>query len=56
MALINKTLKEENIMSFKEFDMSEYFNVLEEFKIEHEDKVIKQWGSVDKFEIWQWFI
>lgn len=48
--LINKTLKGENIMSFKEFDMSEYFNVLEEFKIEHEDKVIKQWGSIDKFD------
>ncbi len=30
--LINKTLKGENAMSFKEFDMSEYFNALEEFK------------------------
>ncbi|WP_204600377.1 MerR family transcriptional regulator [Clostridium pascui] len=48
--LINRTLKGENEMSFKEFDMSEYFNVLEEFKIEHEDRVIKQWGSVDKFD------
>ena len=47
--LINKTLKGENTMSFKEFDMSEYFNVLEEFKKEHEDKIIKSWGSVDKY-------
>lgn len=47
--LINKTLKGASGMSFKEFDMTEYYNVLEEFKIEHEDKVIKQWGSVDKF-------
>lgn len=47
--LINKTLKGANRMSFKEFDMSEYYNVLEEFKEEHEDKVIKMYGSVDKF-------
>ncbi len=46
--LINKTLKGDNTMSFKEFDMSEYFNVLEEFKKEHEDMVFKH-GGVDKF-------
>jgi DNA-binding transcriptional MerR regulator len=48
--LINKTLKGENTMSFKEFDMSEYYNVLEEFKKENKDKVIRHWGSVDKFD------
>lgn len=47
--LINKSIEGENTMSFKEFDMSEYFNVLEEFKTEHEDKIIKIYGSVDKF-------
>lgn len=47
--LINKTLKGENTISFEEFDMNEYFNVLEEFKTEHEDKVIKLWGSVHKY-------
>ncbi|BCZ49387.1 MerR family transcriptional regulator [Clostridium gelidum] len=47
--LINKTLKGENTMNFKEFDMSEYYNVLDEFKIEHEDKVIKMYGSIDKY-------
>ncbi len=47
--LINKTLKGESTMNFREFDMSEYFNVLEEFKTEHEDKVIKIYGSVDKY-------
>ncbi|WP_315115468.1 MerR family transcriptional regulator [uncultured Clostridium sp.] len=47
--LINKTLKGESTMNFKEFDMSEYYNVLEEFKTEHEDKVIKYYGSVDKY-------
>jgi DNA-binding transcriptional MerR regulator len=48
--LINKTLKGESTMNFKEFDMSEYYNVLEEFKTEHEDKVIRHWGSVAKFD------
>lgn len=48
--LINKTLKGANTMSFKEFDMSEYYNVLEEFKKENKDKVIRQFGSMDKFD------
>jgi len=48
--LVNKTLKGENTMSFKEFDMSEYFNALEEFKKEHEDEVIKNWGSIDEYD------
>lgn len=48
--LINKTLKGDNIMSFKEFDMTEYYNVWEEFKKENRDRVIKSWGSIDKFD------
>lgn len=36
-------------MSFKEFDMSEYFNALEEFMKEHEDRIIKAFGSIDKY-------
>ncbi|AJA46958.1 HTH-type transcriptional activator Mta [Clostridium pasteurianum DSM 525 = ATCC 6013] len=47
--LINKTLKGVNSMSFKEFDMTEYYNVLEEFKKENKDRVIKNWGSVDNY-------
>lgn len=49
IGLIDKTLKGESTMSFKEFDMSEYFNALEKFKNENEDKVIKYYGSVDKY-------
>ncbi|WP_340139969.1 MerR family transcriptional regulator [Clostridium botulinum] len=48
--LINKTLKGANTMSFKEFDMTEYYNVLEEFKKENKDRVITNWGSIDKFD------
>lgn len=47
--LINNTLKGANTMSFNEFDMTEYYNVLEEFKKENTDKVIKMWGSIDKY-------
>lgn len=48
--LINNTLKGANTMSFNEFDMTEYYNVLEEFKKENTDKVIKMWGSIDKYD------
>lgn len=51
IGLINKTLKEgSSAMSFKEFDMSEYYNVLEEFKKENKGKVIRHFGSIDKFD------
>jgi len=48
--LVNKTLKGENTMSFKEFDMNEYYNALEEFKIEHKNIIIKSYGSMDKYD------
>lgn len=48
--LVNKTLKGENTVSFKEFDMSAYFNALEDFKEYHTDEIIKYWHSVDEFE------
>lgn len=48
--LINKTLEGENTMSFKEFDMSEYYNVLEEFKTEGKDIIINTYGSVGKYD------
>jgi DNA-binding transcriptional MerR regulator len=50
IALIEKKLKGGNAMSFKEFDMSEYFNALETFKQEHADEVVKYYGSVDEFD------
>ncbi|QOX64256.1 MerR family transcriptional regulator [Anoxybacterium hadale] len=51
VALIDKKLKGGNEMSFKEFDMSEYFNVLETFKQEHESDIIKYYGSIEEFDI-----
>ncbi|WP_330583629.1 MerR family transcriptional regulator [Geosporobacter ferrireducens] len=48
--LLDKLIKGEKCMSFKEFDMSEYFNALEAFKENHTDEIIKYWGSVGEFD------
>jgi len=49
LKLLDKLVKGEKCMSFKEFDMSDYFSALEEYKDEHADEVTKYWGSIDKF-------
>ncbi len=49
ISLIEKKLKGGSSMSFKEFDMSEYIGVLESFKREHEDEVVKYFGGIDEF-------
>ena len=36
-------------MSFKEFDLSDYINALEEFKNNSTDDVINHWGSIENF-------
>lgn len=48
--LIDKTLKGESEMSFKEFDMSDYFNMLENLKSEDEEKVVRIYGSLEKYD------
>lgn len=50
IALIERNLKDGSTISFKEFDMSEYFNVLETFKQEHENEVVNYYGSVEEFD------
>jgi Predicted transcriptional regulators len=49
VALINRTLKGEKTMSFKEFDMSEYFITLESLKKDCKDEIIKNWGSIEAY-------
>ncbi|RAU98088.1 MerR family transcriptional regulator [Paenibacillus sp. YN15] len=49
ISLIEKKLKGGNEMSFKEFDMSEYFSLLETYKQEHADEIVRYYGSVDEF-------
>lgn len=48
--LIDRLLKGENDMSFKEFNMTEYFNALDDFKEDHPDEIIKYWGSLEAYE------
>lgn len=48
--LLNRLIKGEKSMSFKEFNMSEYFGLLKEFKENHPDTIAKIWGSMDKFD------
>lgn len=50
LKLIDKLEKGESCMSFKEFDLSEYIQVLEQFKNENTDEIVKYYGSMDEFE------
>ncbi|HWT74150.1 MAG TPA: MerR family transcriptional regulator [Mobilitalea sp.] len=50
LSLLDKLVKGEKCMSFKEFDMSEYFQVLDEFRENHSEEVMKRWGSLEKFD------
>lgn len=38
-------------MSFKEFDLSDYINALEAFKMSNSDEIIRYWGSVANFDM-----
>lgn len=50
LKLIDESLEGAKNMSFKEFDMSEYYEALSEFKRENTEKVIKLWGSLENFD------
>ena len=49
--LLERLEKGEQCMRFKEFDLTEYIEALEDFKQSNTDDVIKHWGSVENFEI-----
>ena len=38
-------------MSFKEFDLTDYIEALEKFKLSNTDHVVKHWGSVENFDL-----
>ena len=50
ISLLDRLEKGETCMSFKEFDLSEYIEALETFKISNSDDVMENWGSIEKFE------
>lgn len=49
--LLSRLEKGEQCMSFKEFDLSEYIDALENFKKTSVDDIVKHWGSIDNFDL-----
>ena len=49
--LLDRLEKGEQDMSFKEFDLTDYINALENFKTSQTETVIKHWGSVENFDL-----
>ncbi|MDD3278318.1 MAG: MerR family transcriptional regulator [Lachnospiraceae bacterium] len=49
--LLSRLEKGEQIMSFKEFDLSDYISALEDFKNNNSDEITKYWGSVENFDL-----
>lgn len=38
-------------MNFKEFDLSDYFEALENFKNKSVEDIIKNWGNIENFDL-----
>lgn len=49
--LLERLEKGEQCMSFKEFDLSDYIDALEDFKSNQVETVIKHWGSIETFDM-----
>ena len=49
--LLERVEKEEQCMSFREFDLSDYINALEDFKSNQIETVIQHWGSIENFDM-----
>ncbi len=49
--LLERLEKGEQCMSFKEFDLSDYINALEDFKSNQTGTVIQHWGSIENFDM-----
>lgn len=49
--LLSRLEKGEQCMSFKEFDLSDYINALEDFKSNQTEEIIRHWGSVENFDL-----
>ena len=49
--LLGRLEKGEQCMSFKEFDLTDYINTLEDFKKIRTDDIVKYWGSVENFDL-----
>ena len=49
--LLGRLEEGEQCMSFKEFDLSDYINALEEFKTANTNVIIQHWGNVENFDM-----
>lgn len=49
--LLDRLEKGESCMSFKEFDLSDYINALENFKSHNTEEIMRHWGSVENFDM-----
>lgn len=49
--LLSRLEKGEQCMSFKEFDLTDYVNALEDFKNKSTVAIIKHWGSIENFDL-----
>lgn len=49
--LLDRLEKGEQCMSFKEFDLSDYIQALEDFKNNNTDSVMKYWGNIENFNL-----
>jgi DNA-binding transcriptional MerR regulator len=49
--LLGRLEKGEQCMSFKEFDLTDYINALEDFKQNSTDEIVKYWGNVENFDL-----
>lgn len=49
--LLSRLEKGEQCMSFKEFDLSDYINALEDFKSNQTEEVIKHWENIENFDL-----
>lgn len=49
--LLTRLEKGERCMEFKEFDLTEYIQALEQFKTTNTKDIIKNWGSLENFDL-----
>lgn len=49
--LLERLEKGEQCMSFKEFDLGDYINALENFKSNQAETIIQYWGSIENFDM-----
>ena len=49
--LLTRLEERDTIDNLQEYDLSEYFRALEEFKTSHKDEVITYWGSEENFDL-----